>query len=266
MSRTIAEQLALVKQEQRLGFMTHVVIGHPSLEETRQRVEIMAAAGVDIIELQIPFSDPLADGPAIAQANHQAVANGVIIEDCFVLAKELSNTVDIPLQFIGYYNTVLNYGIEKFMADCVAAGIAGLTFPDMPIDEEQYEQFYYHAQQAGLPVVQLVSPATAPERLQLIAEHATDLVYCVARFGVTGATDELNTQLGEYLDRVRQYVTLPLAVGFGISTPQHIQALHGKADMAVIGSALLNVPINKLANTLQPLCAALSVPPTNTIQ
>lgn len=254
--RTIQEQLDIIKQEKRLGIITHVVIGYPSLEETIERVKIMEAAGVDIIELQIPFSDPIADGPAITRANQAAIAGGVTIEDCITLAATLSQTVSIPIQFIGYYNTVIHYGVEKFITDSVAAGIQGFTFPDLPFDEEPYEHFYAPAQNLQLPVIQLVSPFTTEQRLKSIVEHASGFLYCVARTGVTGASKELPINLTDYLKRVRKYATLPIAVGFGISTPEHIQALHGLADIAVVGSALLDVPTSQLANTLNALCAS----------
>ncbi len=254
--RTIQEQLNIIKQEQRLGLMTHVVIGYPSLEETIERVKIMEAAGVDIIELQIPFSDPMADGPAITQANQYAIANGVTVEDCMKLAQTLRQTVSIPIQFIGYYNTVIHYGVEKFITDSLAAGIQGFTFPDLPFDEEPYEHFYAAAQKHNIPVIQLLSPFTTDQRLQYIAKQATGFLYCVARTGVTGASSDLPAGLTDYLKRVQKYATLPLAVGFGISTSDHIAALKGLADIAVIGSALLNVPTIQLANRLEVLCAS----------
>lgn len=254
--KTIQEQLDIIKQEQRLGLMTHVVIGYPSLEETIERVKLMEAAGVDIIELQIPFSDPIADGPAITEANQQAIRNGVTVEDCIKLAHTLSKTISIPIQFIGYYNTVIHYGVEKFIADSVAAGIQGFTFPDLPFDEEPYEHFYATAHKYGLPVIQLISPLTTELRLQQIIAQAEGFLYCVARTGVTGTSTELPVDLADYLKRVRKYATLPIAVGFGISKPEHIQSLRGLADMAVVGSALLNIPTNQLANRLEVLCAS----------
>lgn len=257
MSRTISEQLKLIKQAQRLGLMTHVVMGYPSLERTRERVHRMIDAGVDLIELQIPFSDPIADGPAITVANHAALDQGVTVEDCFTLAAELAQQSPIPLQFIGYYNTAFHYGTKKFIERTASIGLQGLTFPDMPVTEEPYDQFYSTARALHVPVIQLVSPASTPERLQQIAAQADTMVYCVARLGVTGATAApITTQLAPYLQRVRQYVTLPLAVGFGISTPNQIRDLKDLADVAVVGSALLQLDGPALTTTLQQLCAS----------
>ena len=264
--RTIQQQLDIIAGEQRMGFMTHVVIGHDSLEETKQRVRTMAANGVDIIELQIPFSDPLADGPAITAANQSAIANGITPSDCMQLAAELSQEVEIPLQFIGYYNTVLNYGVPQFVQDAVAAGVQGLTFPDLPFDADAQEQLFQVANAAGLPMIQLVSQLTTSDRLRKINRLATEataggFVYAVARFGVTGAGQELDSFIGEYLQRVRQCVTLPVALGFGISTPQHIAQLRDLGDNApdiiVMGSALLAEPVATLPERLQQLCASL---------
>lgn len=257
MPNTIEQQIKRIQADKRLGFMSHVVVGYPSLDETIERVNIMAKAGADFIELQIPFSDPIADGPTLALANQQAVAAGITIDDCLNTAAQLATSVEVPLIFVAYYNTVIHYGVERFVQASAEAGIGGFIIPDMPIVEEIYEHFYAFAAKAQLPVIQIVSPASTPERLEQIARTAIGFVYCVARFGVTGASEDLSTQLGEYLKRVRKYATLPIAVGFGISKPEHIQALRGKADIVVIGSALLNIPNGQLERSLKLLCASL---------
>ncbi len=233
--------------------MTHVVMGYPSLEQSKDRVLRMVEAGVDMIELQIPFSDPLADGPAITAANQQALANGTTVDQCFAMIAELRSLVTIPLILIGYYNTVHHYGIEVFLDKAKAVGVNALTFPDMPVTEEPYENFYAYAKNHQLPVIQLVSPASTPERLQAIAENAEYYIYCVARFGVTG-TGTQHLELADYLKRVRQYSPLPLAVGFGISTPEQVASLRGLADIVVVGSALLPYDGPKLTEQLQRLC------------
>lgn len=257
MSRTIQQQLDVIKQQNRLGLMTHVVIGYPSLDETRERVLRMIDAGVDMIELQIPFSDPIADGPALTAANHTALDQGVTVEDCFTLAAELAQQAPIPLKFMGYYNIAFRYGTKKFIERTATIGMQGLIFPDIPNDEEPYDHFYSFARAAHLPVIQVVSPVSTPERLSVIARTTDTMVYCVARLGVTGATAApIVTQLTPYLQRVRQYVTLPLAVGFGISTPEHIRSLRGLADVAVMGSALLPLAGNDLTTQLKKLCAS----------
>lgn len=142
----IDQQLSEIKKEKRMGLMTHVVVGYPNLEETVSIVKTMATAGVDFVELQIPFSDPLADGPTIMRACEAALANGTKVKDAFAIMKELSQQVSIPLLFMSYYNIVFRYGVEKFCRDAKKAGASGLIVPDMPIDEESYEHFYRSAQ------------------------------------------------------------------------------------------------------------------------
>lgn len=263
MSKTLVAQLQRIKQQQRLGLMTHVVLGYPSLAESREKILRMIDAGVDCIELQIPFSDPLADGPVITTANQAALRNGVTIHDCFALAAELIPQSPIPLQFIGYYNTVLHFGVAQFIEQCRKIGIAALTFPDLPIAEADYEPMYTLAKQANIPMIQLLSPASTPQRLAAVAETAEAMVYCVARFGVTGvaptatAAVQLSRQrLQHYLQTVRQYVTLPLAVGFGLRQPSDITQLRGLADVAVVGSALQTLSGPALTDYLKTLCVS----------
>ncbi len=266
MSKTLAAQLQLIKQQQRLGLMTHVVLGYPSLAESKDKILRMIAAGVDCIEMQIPFSDPIADGPVITVANQAALQQGVTVEQCFTLAAELITQSPIPLQFIGYYNTVYRYGVEQFINRCQRIGIAGLTFPDLPIVEAAYEPMYTLAKAAGIPMIQLVSPVSTPKRLTDIAKTADTMEYGVARFGITGAGPSASAQLTQrcftrqrltqYLQTVRQYVTLPLAVGFGLRQPVDIIQLRGLADLAVIGSALQPLSGQVLSNYLDELCAS----------
>jgi tryptophan synthase alpha chain len=192
-------------------------------------------------------------------ANQAALAAGVTVEDCFALATELIPQSPIPLQFIGYYNTVYCYGVAEFVQRCQAIGIAGLTFPDLSIAEASYEPMFTLAKAVDIPMIQLVSPASTPNRLQAIAQTAEALVYCVARFGVTGTTVVASAQLTRdrlthYLQTVRQYVTLPLAVGFGLRQPGDLEQLRGLADMAVIGSALQSLKGQALSTYVKELC------------
>lgn len=231
-----------------MKLMTHVVIGYPSLEQTYDRVKRMVAAGVDMIELQIPFSDPLADGPAITAANQQALKNGMTVERCIEFINQVTKEFNIPFIIIGYYNTLLHHDISLLKS------AAAITFPDIPVTEEPYEHYLEKAHAAGLKVIQLVSPATTVERLKQISAVAEYYVYCVARYGVTGAGDQ-QADLEAYLARVRNYIDLPLAVGFGIKTPEQVAALRGLADIAVVGSALLPYDGAELTHQLTALCA-----------
>ncbi len=234
-------QLKKIKQENRVGLMTHVVIGYPTLTDTVSLVKAMAAEGVDIVELQIPFSDPLADGPTIMKACERALQDGVKVKDAFVVMQELAKAVPIPLLFMAYYNTVFHYGVEKFCRDAKKAGAAGLIVPDMPLEEESNEGFYKACKKHGLYAIHVISPASTKDRLQKNAKVADGFIYCTARQGITGAKKSLNSDLASYLKTVRTYFKIPLAVGFGISTPEHVQALRGNADIAIVGSAIIDI-------------------------
>lgn len=224
-----------------MGLMTHVVVGYPDLKTTENVVKTMASSGVDFIELQIPFSDPLADGPTIMKACEASLNNGTKVKDAFTLMSKLSKEINIPLIFMGYFNTVFKYGVEKFCADAKAAGASGLIIPDIPLEEEGEEHFIEYARKYDLYPVRVVSPASTDDRLKKNAAVAGGFVYCMARQGITGAQKDLDPQLVEYLERVKKYFNVPLAVGFGISNKKHIDALKGHADIAIIGSAIINL-------------------------
>ena len=234
-------KLKEIKQSERTGLMTHVIVGYPTLNDTVALVKTMDKAGVDFVELQIPFTDPLADGPTIMKACEASLQNGTKVADAFVVAKKLSAEVTMPLLFMAYYNTVFRYGVEKFCKDAKTAGISGLIVPDLPLEEEGEEHFLKACGANDLYSVRVVSPASTDERLQKNAAVAKGFVYCAARQGVTGAKSALDPKLTSFLGRVKKYFTVPIAVGFGISKKEHIQALKGHSDVAIVGSALIEV-------------------------
>lgn len=219
--------------------MTHIVGGYPSLEENEVMVELMAKSGVAFVEIQIPFSDPLADGPTIAHANQLAIDNGTTVEDCFQLMERLQKKVATPLLFMTYINIIFNYGIEEFCKRCGELGVYGLIVPDMPFHEEAFDQFLDACKRHDLHAIQVISPITPESRLKKICEVATGFIYSVATTGKTGAREEMDTDLINYLDRVRDFTDLPLALGFGISNRQMVEQALSKADIAVMGSALI---------------------------
>lgn len=237
----LEKKLQEIKRRKKLALMAHVVVGYPSLGETIKIVKTMVESGVDIVELQIPFSDPLADGVTIMQACEQALENGTKVKDAFTVMKTLTAQVEAPLVFMAYYNTVFVYGVEKFCREAKTAGAVGLIVPDMPIDEEAEEHFYQYAKQYGLHTIQVVSPASTENRLKKNAKVASGFVYCVARQGTTGAKDILDPKLGAYLQKIRKYFSIPIVVGFGISKKEHIKMLEQNADIAVIGSAVIDL-------------------------
>ncbi|SRR5258706_5235557 len=234
-------KLEEIKQKKKIGLMTHVVIGYPTLEETISIVKSMAESGVDFIELQIPFSDPLADGPTIMRACEKSLGNGTKVKDAFLTMKKLTKEVSLPLLFMAYYNTVFKYGVEKFCKDAASAGASGLIIPDMPIEEESNEHFFANCQKYKLHAIHVVAPSSTNKRLKINATYATGFVYATARQAVTGAKGELEKTLLSYISKLKNMFAIPIAVGFGISKKEHIQALKDKANIAVIGSAVIDI-------------------------
>lgn len=241
---TIQKQLEKIKTEKRIGLMTHVVIGYPTLNDTIKLIKIMVENGVDFVELQIPFSDPLADGPTIMRACEKSLKNGTRVADAFKVMKELSSQVPIPLLFMAYYNNVFKYGVEKFCRDAEAVGTSGLIVPDMALDEEKEEHFLANCKKYNLSNIQVISPASTNGRLKKNAVVANGFVYCTARQGITGAEEQLSPDLTSYLKKAKKIFPIPIAVGFGISKKEHIKMLTPHADIAVIGSAFIDI-INK---------------------
>lgn len=227
--------------------MTHIIAGFPSMKKCQQLAEVMIDAGVSYLEIQIPFSDPIADGPTITKANQQALESGTIPEDCFELMNCLNKKTDIPLLFMTYYNIPFRYGLEKFCKRAKEVGCYGLIIPDIPIDEEPYEHYLKLCKKYSLHPIQVVSPITPAKRLRQISKHASGFVYCVSRTGTTGARKNLDSQLDRYLNRVKKYVDVPLAIGFGISSKAHVESALKNADIAVIGSQVIKL-LNKGSN------------------
>lgn len=221
--------------------MTHIVAGYPSLRASEEVASEMLKSGVAFLEIQIPFSDPVADGPTIMRANQKALENGVTPDDCFEMMQRLSKKARTPLLFMSYYNILFRYGLEKFCRRAKEAGCYGLIIPDIPIDEEPYDHYLKTCKKFGLHAIQVISPITPEQRLKKIGEAASGFVYCVSRTGTTGTSQQLDPKLGKYLKRARKYIPVPLALGFGISTKADVKAALQHADMAVIGSAIINL-------------------------
>lgn len=239
MSNKIDAKLAELRRAKRKGLMTHVVVGYPSLEETVNLVTIMAGEGVDFVELQIPFSDPLADGPTIQLACEASLKRGTRVRDAFAVATELSTTVDVPLLFMAYFNSVYKYGVTRFCKDAHDAGISGLIVPDIPLEAAQHERFLEACKANDLHNIITLAPTSTADRLTKNASIASGFVYCMSREGVTGAQYGLDSNLQSYLKNVESHVPLPRAVGFGISNRERLEAVLPYCDIAVVGSALI---------------------------
>jgi tryptophan synthase alpha chain len=225
--------------EKKILLMTHIVMGYPSFDDSLKLIETMVAAGVDLMELQIPFSEPTADGPVIVHANQKALQSGATVKECLNLAATAARSYDIPFLIMSYYNIPFRYGTERFVADMSEAGLQGAILPDLPPEEGRP---YLDAMQAhGLAPILIFSPTTSLDRMQAIAACGSGFIYCVARKGVTGENTDFSENLAKYLKQSRRSTSLPLALGFGIQDKSDIDYLKGKADIAVIGTRTIRV-------------------------
>ena len=226
------------RSEGRAVLIPYLTLGHPTLERSLALASSAIEAGGDILELGIPFSDPLADGPAIQRATQMALEQGASVAACLDLAARLrARHEKTPLLFMGYLNPILAYGLERFCDACVSAGADGLIIPDMP--PEEGEAIEVRCRAAGLALVYLLAPNTPEERARMICARSRGYIYLVSVAGTTGARDRLPPGLPGFVERVRGLTDRPLAVGFGISTPEHAAAVARIADGVIVGSAVV---------------------------
>ncbi|KAI9852432.1 MAG: tryptophan synthetase [Thelocarpon superellum] len=250
---------AQCKKEQRSAFVTYVTAGYPTVEETVQILLGMEAGGADIIELGLPFTDPIADGPAIQKSNTVALRNGVTVASVLDMVREARHKgLRAPVIFMGYYNPVLSYGEERLIQDAREAGVNGFILVDLPPEEAVRLRNY--CTKGGLSYVPLVAPSTSEPRLKLLCKIADSFIYVVSRMGVTGASGTLNPALPALVNRVHEYSgNTPAAVGFGVSTRAHFETVANVAEGVVIGSAIVNVlteaPAGQGAQKVQEYCA-----------
>ena len=221
------------------ALIPYITVGYPGIEATLEVVPLLAGCGGDIVELGIPFSDPLADGVTIQKASFRALQNGITPETCLEVANRLSRIVDIPLVFMTYFNPVFSYGLEKFCHACAGSGIDGLIIPDLP--PEEGSGLEAAAQKHGLDLIYLLAPTSTEGRIKLVAERSRGFIYLVSVTGVTGARDRLPADLAVFVTRVRKVAAQPLCVGFGISTPEQARQVGSIADGVIIGSRLIQL-------------------------
>ena len=235
----IEDYLREQRRNKDILLMTHIVIGYPSLEASYDIVEAMVAAGVDLMELQIPFSEPIADGPVILKANQEALAGGITVQECIDFGGRVARRFDIPFLFMTYYNILFKYGVERFVETGARNGIRGAIVPDLPPEEGAD---YLRAMAGhGLDPIFIFAPTTGDDRMQVISRHARGFIYCVARKGVTGLQTDFSRELEHYLARCRQATDLPLALGFGVKDKADVDFLTGKVDIAVIGTQTIRL-------------------------
>ena len=220
------------------AFMPYAVLGYPTREASLEMVETLVEAGADLLELGIPFSDPLADGPTIQAATQKSLENGTTLKDCVTMVRELREQgIDTPALLMGYVNPMLAYGLEEFIADAAEAGVDGLIVPDLPPEEAEELESLCTAQ--GLALVYLLAPTSTPERIKRAAEKSRGFIYLVSLTGVTGDRNELPPDLGDFVTRVRAQTDTPLAVGFGIGNGDQARTVAQLADGVIVGSALV---------------------------
>ncbi|MGB0848694.1 MAG: tryptophan synthase subunit alpha [Thiolinea sp.] len=227
------------REQKELLLMTHIVLGYPSYDDSMRVVESMVEAGVDLMELQIPFSEPMADGPVILHANSEALKAGATVDGCLEMAEKITAQFDIPFLFMTYYNILFSQGIQPFVENMKRIGIQGAIIPDLPPEEGR--EYISAMRENALAPIHIFTPNSSAERMQTIAENTEGFVYTVARKGVTGKETTFSDELGDYLAQCRDATDLPLALGFGVKSKADFDFIRGKADIAIIGSETIKV-------------------------
>ena len=220
------------------AFIPFITCGDPDLETTAACVRAMVAAGADLVELGIPFSDPTAEGPVIQDANERALAAGTTTDKVFDLVRDLRQDITVPLVFMTYANVVFSYGAERFISTCAEVGIDGLILPDVPYEEK--DDFAPLCARYGLDLVSMIAP-TSENRIAAIAREASGFIYVVSSLGVTGVRSEITTDIPAMVRVIRENTDVPAAVGFGISTPEQAASMAAASDGAIVGSAIVKL-------------------------
>jgi tryptophan synthase alpha chain len=229
-----------LKEAKGIQLMTHVVAGYPSLDVNADLIRLMARRGVRLVEIQIPFTDPLADGPTIMRANQAALDAGITPAHCFELCAALSSELDVAFMLMTYANIPYALGMEAFLDKAAASGASGTILPDLPWDEADGD-YAQAARQRGLHPIMVISPDTPAPRLAGILERASGLLYTTLKVGITGAGAIMDQAGVDYVKALKAKAGLPIAAGFGISRSEHVRMLDGLADVAVIGSHIINL-------------------------
>jgi tryptophan synthase alpha chain len=232
--------------------IAYITGGDPNIETTGRLIRAIAAAGADLIEIGIPFSDPIAEGPVIQAASARALAAGCTADQLFELVKELRKELNIPLLFMTYANPVFAYGKERFMQRCTESGIDGLIIPDTPYEEK--EEFAGVCRQYGIDLLSMIAPTSA-DRVRAIGKNAEGFLYCVSSLGVTGVRDQLSGEIASAINIVREETAIPCAIGFGISTPEQAKQMAEYADGVIIGSAIVKIIAEYGENSIEPVAA-----------
>lgn len=238
MSR-IEERFADLRKAGRTGLVTYVTAGDPDLARSAAIIRRLDQAGADVLEIGVPFSDPLADGPVIQRATERALAAGATLTNVLAMLKTLRPSISAPVVIFSYANPILRMGLDQFVSEARSAGVDGVLTLDMPAEEG--DAFRSAFGQAGIDTIFLLSPTTTAERIRRASELGSGFLYGISRLGVTGVRDTVDDSARELAQRVKSATRLPLALGFGISRPEHVRSIGQWADAAVVGSALVKV-------------------------
>jgi len=234
----LQKKILSAKKDNKITVMAHQILGYPDFDTNYQMLKLFHAYGITLIELQMPFSEPIADGPLFLKANQKSIENGTSIEECFDFIEKVKKEFDFSIICMTYYNVLYHYGIEKFVDKAKSVGILGCIIPDA--FPEESEEYIFACEKYGLASILLATPYTSLDRLSYISKKSTGMLYCVARKGVTGSKTSLDESTIDFINRCKNITNLPLGIGFGISTIEDIEFLLSKnVDIAIIGSAFL---------------------------
>lgn len=235
--------LKATTESNKIALAPFITVGFPNIDTSVNIAEAILRSGSDFLELGVPFSDPMAEGPTIQQTSSQALEQGVNVGTCIKVVKRLRDrAIEAPLILMGYFNPFLQYGQNEFVRDAANAGVDGLIVPDLPCEEAT--TFNQLCQDHNLHLIPLLAPTSTNERIEQACKHASGFIYCVSVTGVTGARANLRNGVVQLVNRIRRYTDLPVLVGFGVSTPSHVKEIGRSADGVIVGSALLDA-INK---------------------
>ncbi len=237
MKLTIQKTFKKLQKEGKKAFIPYIMAGDPDLKRTKDIVRLFEECGADIVELGVPFSDPLADGPTIQRASERALRNGVTLRNVIALVKGFGQEIKIPIVLMTYYNPVFKYGIELFISDAREAGIDGVIIPDLPPDEAA--EFIRLSKKAHLNTIFLLAPTSTEDRVKKVVRASTGFIYYVSITGITGAALSLDGSMEVLISNIRKYTDKPIAVGFGVSTPEEASAVARVSDGVIVGSAIV---------------------------
>lgn len=232
------------------AFIAFVTAGDPDMETTKRLLPAMERSGADLIEIGIPFSDPVAEGIVIQEANERALENGATTDKIFDMVKEIRNEVTVPIVFLTYLNPIFTYGSQAFMDRCRDSGVEGLIIPDMPFEEKG--ELSEAAKSCGIALIPLIAP-TSKDRIKMIAKDGEGFIYCVSSLGVTGVRSSIQTDIREIVSAVREATDVPCAIGFGIALPEQAKEMASISDGAIVGSAIVRLAAQYGRDCIEPI-------------